>query len=261
MAEFSTTSKTRRCEACGTEFTINRKYSRAQAAKARFCSPECSWTSRPTKPKRTIYELLGGATRFGMFTVIGEGDPIQTKSHPLRRAMCRCDCGEIRLVQPAKLKSGHHQSCGCLAAEQAREQFTKHGGSGTPEYSTWRAMQERCHNPSHVSWAQYGGRGIFVCERWRGPDGFLHFTEDMGPRPERTTIDRIDGAKGYEPGNCRWATAKDQSANRRNSILLTFNGETLPLSEWTERLGCGKNTIDERLRRGWSVERALSTPP
>lgn len=90
--------------------------------------------------------------------------------------------------------------------------------SNTPEHRVWRGMQERCYNARRQDWPDYGGRGITVCDRWR--DSFETFLADMGPRPSpKHSVDRIDNAKGYEPGNCRWATATEQARNRRNVKL------------------------------------------
>ncbi|WP_375194656.1 hypothetical protein [Sphingobium sp.] len=208
----------------------------------------------------SIEELLRGETRFGMFTVLGEGDPIITKSHPLRCAKVQCDCGNIRHVQPAKLRSGRHLSCGCVSGEMSRQRFTKHGGSGTPEYSSWKAMHERCYNPAHRSFGRYGGAGITVCPQWHGSEGFNRFVRDMGPRPKGTTIDRIRGDEGYSPSNCRWATAKEQQTNLSSNVMLTHDGKTMTQKDWALHLGMSKNAVSERLRKGWSIEAALTTP-
>lgn len=120
-------------------------------------------------------------------------------------------------------------------------------------------MLHRCTQPHNGRYASYGGRGITVCERWHS---FENFIADMGSRPDGTTLDRFPNNDGsYEPGNCRWATPKEQSSNRRSNRFLTFGGETLTLTEWARRLGVGHRTLGQRLDKwGWSVERTLSTP-
>lgn len=124
------------------------------------------------------------------------------------------------------------------------------------EYRSWRSMQTRCFNPNHEAYTRYKNKTI--CDRWLGPDGFQHFYEDMGPRPDRYTLDRIDNNEGYYPENCRWTSIKKQGNNRGDNVRLTFNGETLTMSEWSDRLGVKYTTIHERIRRGMSVEQALT---
>lgn len=139
---------------------------------------------------------------------------------------------------------------------QAIINFTKHGKRWTRSYSIWCGMITRCHNPNSKSYPGYGGRGIFVCDRWRK---FENFYADMGDPPADMSLDRINGNLGYSPDNCRWATAKEQRANSRTVRLLTFNGETFNVSEWAERLGINPSSLTERLDRGWPLEIALTT--
>lgn len=128
-------------------------------------------------------------------------------------------------------------------------------------YSTWKAMLTRCNDPEHNSFQWYGKRGIQVCERWQS---FQNFLDDMGLRPNRgMTIDRLDSAKGYEPGNCRWATWAEQVATRtpaKTQVMLEFRGKTQSLSQWARELGLTSGALSKRIRTGWSVERALTTP-
>lgn len=134
-----------------------------------------------------------------------------------------------------------------------------HGGFGTLTYERWRSMIQRCHDPARSHFRRYGAKGISVCDAWR--HSFAAFLAHMGACPSRAySLDRLKNERGYEPGNCRWATSKQQSRNRTNNTWLTFRGETLTQAEWVERLGLPQTTISGRLRRGWSVERALSTP-
>lgn len=123
------------------------------------------------------------------------------------------------------------------------------------EHSSWRAMRYRCEDPKSPSFKHYGGRGIAVCQRWR--DSFDAFYADMGPRPDGTTLDRIDSNGNYEPGNCQWAQHKDQHRNKRGTLVLEAYGETLTLAEWAEKVGVRADTIKNRLLRGESVQMAL----
>lgn len=131
---------------------------------------------------------------------------------------------------------------------------------GTPEYEAWRSMIARCENPKLKNYKDYGGRGIKIHPEWRA--SFLAFFRDVGKRPSANkSLDRINNDGNYEPGNVRWATAKQQQRNRRTSRVLVVNGESATVAEWAERNGLGLSTVKERLRRGWSPERAVATPP
>ncbi len=136
---------------------------------------------------------------------------------------------------------------------------TKHGLSHTLEYAAWRAMRSRCTDPRNKRFYGYGGRGIRVCPEW--DVSFVAFISDMGRRPSsQHSLDRIDNDGNYEPGNCRWATRKEQDANRGNLTLMTWNGETKSVTAWAEVTGLPKHTIYVRVWRGWPADRALSTP-
>mgnify|MGYP001126284163 CR=1 FL=1 len=135
----------------------------------------------------------------------------------------------------------------------------KRGESRSPEYRAWQTMRLRCTDPSNAAFPSYGGRGITICDRWM--QSVSAFIEDMGRKPTPLhEIDRIDNDRGYEPSNCRWATRKENSRNRRSSRILTVNGETLTVAEWAERSGISHSTITKRLAAGWSEERAVQTP-
>lgn len=130
--------------------------------------------------------------------------------------------------------------------------------ANTPTYKSWISMRQRCENPNNSAFHLYGGAGIFVCERWQSFDKFL---EDMGQRPEGCTLDRVDGSKGYSPDNCRWATPLEQSANTRQSILVSAFGETKTITQWSKDQRCivSNATLAKRIRSGWNAETALTT--
>lgn len=197
-------------------------------------------------------DLVG--QRFGKLVVVGrDTSPSGTKRKRVKW-VCQCDCGNTSSVTSDNLKSGTTTSCGCA-------KFTAkliHGMTGTPTYKAWDGMIQRCTNPNDAKYSDYGGRGISICDRWRV---FSNFLEDMGVKPEGYELERMDNNRGYNPENCKWATRKEQNRNKRNSRLLTLGDETLCVTEWADRVGINYNTIIERLGRGWSVEKALTTPP
>jgi hypothetical protein len=174
---------------------------------------------------------------------------------------CLCECGGTVFTRADGLLRGRTKSCGCLQ-RAVREGLATHGMSRSPEYRAWWNLKERCGNPRNPSFPYYGGRGIRVCDKWLG--GFETFLTDVGPRPTpQHSIDRIDVDGNYEPGNVRWATAKEQANNRRpnsRECLLTYQGETRNVTEWAKWAGLEAETLFRRLRRGWSLEQALSAP-
>ncbi len=132
-------------------------------------------------------------------------------------------------------------------------------------YRRWQHMIQRCHNPNDNDYPRYGAKGVYVCDRWRfgenGISGYTLFMEDIGQYARRElTLDRIDNSKGYEPGNCRWATAKQQANNRSSTKMLTIEGVTRPLSEWCEMYNIGPKTVLFRLKRGATHAEAITTP-
>lgn len=202
--------------------------------------------------QRKAKDLTG--QRFGRLVVLWRAANVAEPSGATRSAwMCRCDCGEGRVVIAHSLTRGLTRSCGCMM----REKPIKHGMARTAVYKNWVAMMQRCGNPNHGRFADYGGRGITVCESWRE---FVNFYADMGEPEPGTTLDRIDNDKGYEPGNCRWATKQEQANNRGVTKFLTFNGQTLSYGDWGRVTGLGRATITRRASKGWPVERILTEP-
>ena len=194
--------------------------------------------------------------RFGRLLVLDNHIP----STDGTKWLCRCDCGVEKYVSIRKLRNGHTISCGCFNKEKALELNYIHGDSRTGErlYSIWRNMKARCRAQSGYNYNTYGARGIKVCSEWENSyTSFKNWALANGYSDE-LTLDRIDGNKGYFPENCRWATTKEQSLNRRTTKLLTFNGKTQYISEWAEDLGISPNLIYTRLSRGWELDKVLS---
>lgn len=193
--------------------------------------------------------------KFGRLTVIEF-----SHSDSYRRAywLCECECGEKVKVRAESLKSGHTTSCGCYHREYKRASH-KHGMWKTPEYTTWLNMNQRCYNPNNPIYHNYGGRGIKVCDRWRGEHGFENFFQDMGFKPsDNFTIERKDNNGDYEPGNCKWATYTEQNRNFRRNHLITFDGKTQSIAAWSEEINLPYNIIAYRIRSNWTIERALT---
>lgn len=218
-----------------------------------------SRTFYPASPRKNLIKQ-----RFGRLTVqyfLGK-----SRGEEINRIRWRyywialCDCGNTVLVDQDSLKK-NTQSCGCLQLDSV----IKHGFHRRAEYQTWSGMKQRCRNPKDAAYINYGGRGISVCDRWL--ESFENFFEDMGPKPTpQYSLDRIDNDGNYCPANCKWATPKEQAANRRLSYspqyLITYNGQTKNLNDWAISAGLkhGKCLV-YRLRRGWPLDKALTQPP
>lgn len=193
--------------------------------------------------------------KYGRWTVLERGKNAGSAATWL----CKCDCGNQAVVRGAHLRSGNTRSCGCLHREIVAKSARTHGQRGLPEYGSWDHMIQRCTNPNNNKFADYGGRGIKVCQIWR--DSFEAFYQDLGPRPSPGySLDRIDNNGNYEPGNCRWATQRQQCHNTRSNRNFMHNGETLCLAAWARKVGINYNTLRSRLRCGWSVNKTLITP-
>ncbi len=171
-------------------------------------------------------------------------------------ALVDCDCGATgHKALLSNVVAGLSRSCGCLADEARRANAT-HGMSKSDEYGVWNGMLDRC-NPANGH-KDYGGRGIRVCDRWAE---FENFFADMGPRPsDGHSIDRINTNGNYEPSNCRWATRAEQSRNRRNNVLMIFNGATRLVSDVGAEHGLSRQCVMLRIKKGWDAERAATTP-
>lgn len=197
---------------------------------------------------RPIIDLTGRV--FGRLTVVEQvPQPARDKGHCVKWWSCRCECGKVLSMRGKHLKATG-QSCGCLNRELIRKATTKHGLYKSREYGIWASMIQRCTNPKAVLFPRYGGLGLTVDTRWRK---FEHFYADMGPAPDAHSLDRVDNAKGYAPGNCRWADAFEQNRNRSLSNWIEWNGERLTVSEWARKLRVGRNTVKARWARHGSL--------
>ena len=169
-----------------------------------------------------------------------------------RVAVYKCDCGTSFFMQCRSEKNT--QSCGCFTRESARKLLTgnkhrkTHGAINTGSYKTWRSMRGRCNDKNNNEFHRYGGRGVKIGDQW---NSFEVFVSDMGERPAGTSIDRIDNDGNYELGNCRWATAKEQSRNTRRNVVVEIDGVKKTVAEWCEQPGSfADKTIYKKLKSG-----------
>lgn len=178
------------------------------------------------------------------------------------RWLCQCDCGNQTIVKIGNLRNGNTQSCGCLRYERLRASRITHDAHGDPLYSTWMHIRERCLSPKSKRYADYGGRGITLCDEWKAD--FLVFRDYISALPhcqeDGYTVDRIDNNLGYFPGNVRFATRQEQMNNTRHNVVLTHNGKTQSITAWSKETGIKVETLFYRERKKWSPEAILTTP-
>lgn len=176
--------------------------------------------------------------------------------------LCECSCERHtkKVIARHSLVSGNSKSCGCLSSEKSSERAGTHRMSGTRIHNIWKSMKERCYNPNHDQYKDYGGRGIIICDEWK--NNFLNFYNwgvNNGYQDD-LTIDRINNDGIYEPNNCRWSTRKEQGNNQRTNHLLTYNNKTQTMSQWADEVRLNPSTLQTRISRGWSVPDALFRP-
>lgn len=177
--------------------------------------------------------------------------------------LCKCDCGNEKIVSGHNLRSGRTKSCGCLihdANATRNKRHTKHNCCKTSLYKLWNSMKTRCNNKSVHNYRNYGGRGVTVCDEWN--TDFVRFKEwaEKNGYKDGLTLDRIDVNGNYEPSNCRWVTVKQQENNRRNNHYLTIEGVTKTLTEWCELYKAHPSTVINRLNTGCTPKEALTLP-
>lgn len=233
-----------RCD-CGLEKVM--RLALVIRGKIKSCSLTCPARARAKNPDPEI------GSRFDKLTVIG---PFWTDIS--RWALCACDCGKEYAAKTSFLKRGVSKSCGCLV----RAPRHGHAVDDKPSrvHRIWSGIQTRCkpYDTGRPDWSRYGGKGIRVCERWKS---FENFLADMGEPPPGASIDRINPRGNYEPGNCRWSTAKDQANNTTRNRIVEFNGESLTLAQWSDKLGLPyPRTYYRVVVARWPIEKALTDP-
>lgn len=198
--------------------------------------------------------IFSAGHRFGRLTLL---EPTRRSAD---KVLCRCDCGgKDKRILVGHLKSGAIKSCGCYALESRTKHGFNTGFRQAPEYACWHSIRQRCTNPKSASYASYGGRGITLCPRWATFEAFL---ADMGLRPSPDhSIDRINNELGYSPENCRWATPREQSRNRRSNNIITIDGVSKTVTDWAKEYGLNPVTVFGRIHRaGMNPLQALTTP-
>ena len=177
------------------------------------------------------------------------------------RWVCRCVCGKEVTVAAADLKKKKTstKSCGCMRSKLLGEARTTHGMSHHPAWGVWHSMKQRCLDPNHRAYHNYGGRGIKVCERWL--ESFENFWADMGSTWQKgLDLDRIDNNGNYSPENCRWTTRRENVLNQRRTAFIDTPQGRLPISVASEMTGIGATTLYYRKTHGWPKESMLATP-
>lgn len=208
-----------------------------------------------TPNSRTLSRYVN--KKFGRLTILKFHD---RATGGFNRWWARCECGVEKVVNSSGLLDGRVVSCGCYN-EYKRKTRGGLAAEYLKEYKAWHALVTRCTKPDSDNYSNYGGRGITVDPTWLGRDGFKNFLEHIGPCPNTGySVDRKKNNEGYKPGNVRWADCITQNNNRRTSHYLTHDGRTQPIRAWAAELGINEQTLHERLKRGWTVERALTTP-
>lgn len=195
--------------------------------------------------------------KFADLTVIGLAGK---DKHNRQLWKCKCVCGNEIDVLPTYLFRGEVKSCGCLRSRKPWRKYENGYGAGSRIYRIWAAMKTRATNPNHPEANSYHNRGIDICEEWKNSyPAFLNWALQNGYTDD-LSIDRIDVNGDYCPENCRWATTKEQSVNRRNTVYWEKDGEKIPIFVYCEERGLNYRTVKSRIRSGWDIERALTEP-
>lgn len=203
---------------------------------------------------RSIPIQLG--QKFGRLTVHQKGPLLLMPAGKRHESWyCICECGKCTMAQSRRLREGTKRSCGCLQNDTLVKNSIRHGIHHTGGYRAWSEMMKRCYRPNHISYKNYGGRGIKVCDQWYN---VLSFVEDMGHPEIGLSLDRKDSCKDYCKENCRWSDRKTQNRNKRATIQVMAFGRTKPLAQWAEEKGIKYETLRKRLRDGLSPEDAIS---
>ena len=216
-------------------------------------------------------KLLEPGMRFGMLTIEGlcSHIHIEPNGHTRRLYWCICDCGKRIVANAQALRAGNRKSCGCMRKAKPKQPPPPRPQRTKPQFcreaqktyrrlaNIWRLMRQRCYNPTHFNYRNYGARGIGICEEWlKSRDAFIFWAITHGHSFDKT-IDRIDNDGGYCPENCRWVKWDTQCNNKRCSHFIEYGDECLTVKQWERRLGLSKGTMNWRLSHGWTPKEAI----
>lgn len=175
---------------------------------------------------------------------------------------CVCSCGNVHSVRGDQLKSGSSKSCGCLNSELVKIRALKKSAEGRVKderlYNIWQGMRQRCYDENAMEYHRYGARGIAVCNKWLNSYSEFKKWSLRNGYHENLSIDRKDNDGNYEPENCKWSTPKQQANNRRNSIFITYEGETKTLAQWSEKTKIAYSCLYRRYKSDWPVKKMLT---
>lgn len=180
--------------------------------------------------------------------------------------LCQCKCGKKVVISSYSLRIGKTRSCGCYRTDLLLQRTAKRkipgiteNGKQTKIYCIYDSMKQRCYNPNHHAYKNYGGRGIKVCDRWLEPNGqgFLNFRRDMGERSPGMTLDRIDNNGNYCPENCKWSNWVEQNQNTSHNNWITIDNITQCMAAWCRKQKLPRSTVENRIKRGWNIKEAL----
>ena len=191
---------------------------------------------------------------------------IQPNGAKISYWLCKCDCGNTIEVSGGNLRSGHTKSCGCYAKKQSSKRMKennpnrKHGLCKSRLWNIWKSINARCYLKTHMHYKIYGGRDISMCDEWKNDFmSFYNWAMANGYKDD-LTIDRIDVNGNYEPDNCRWITREEQQSNKRNNKIIEYDGHKYTMTNLARKFNINPDRFAERLRNGWTIEKALNTP-
>lgn len=193
--------------------------------------------------------------RFGRLTVLRITDNHVTSGGRKQiQYLCKCDCGKEVTVKAEHLRNGNTKSCGCFNADASRERSRTHGLSDTRLHRIWQGMKQRCYYKNGISYKNYGGRGISICDEWKEDFNTFYDWAINNGYADNLSIDRKDVDKGYSPDNCRWATNIEQASNKRNNHIVVSRGESRTITSWSNKLSISKYLICKELKEKGNID-------